>query len=108
MVKHRNPVLVILFTVLTLGIYGIYWVVSTTKELRSLTPNAPNTWALALFIVPIVNIFVALWYYWKYSVALEAVSGFSAIGLFLLRLVCSPVAVIITQVELNKKATVLA
>jgi len=36
MVKYRNPVLVILFSIITLGIYGIYWLVSTTNELRRL------------------------------------------------------------------------
>lgn len=108
MVKHRNPVLVIVFTVLTLGIYGIYWMVSTTKELRSLKTDAPNPWALVLFLIPLVNILVALWYYWKYSAAVEEISGFGAVLLFLLWIVFSPAAVVIAQIKLNKKAAVAA
>jgi RsiW-degrading membrane proteinase PrsW (M82 family) len=106
MVKHRNPAVVIVLTVITLGIYGIYWVVSTTKELRSLKADAPNPWALVLFIIPLVNIIVALWYYWKYSGAVEEISGFSAVLLFLLWIVFSPAAVVIAQIQLNKKAAV--
>ena len=104
MVKHRNPVMVIVLTVITLGIYGIYWVVSTTNELRSLKADAPNPWALVLFIIPLVNIIVALWYYWKYSGAVEEISGFSAVLLFLLWIVFSPAAVVIAQIQLNKRA----
>ena len=106
MVKHRNPVLVIVFSVITLGIYGIYWLVSTTKELRRLKADAPNPWALLLFLIPLVNIFVALWYYWKYSAAIEEISGFSAVLLFLLWIVFPPAAVVIAQIQLNKKAAV--
>jgi hypothetical protein len=42
MVKYRNPVMVLIFSIITLGIYAIYWVVSTTNELRTLTSTAPN------------------------------------------------------------------
>ena len=106
MVKHRNPVLVIVFSVITLGIYGIYWLVSTTKELRRLKADAPNPWALLLLLIPLVDIFVALWYYWKYSAAVEEISGFSAVLLFLLWIVFPPAAVVIAQIQLNKKAAV--
>lgn len=47
MVKYRNPVLVIVFSIITLGIYGIYWLVSTTNELRRITSSAPNPMAPA-------------------------------------------------------------
>jgi len=103
MVKYRNPVLVILFTIITLGIYGIYWLVSTTNELRRLTSIAPDPLALFLLLIPVLNIFVGIWYYWKYSKAVEEISGVQAILLFLFWIVFSPVSMIITQVELNKK-----
>jgi uncharacterized membrane protein len=103
MVKYRNPVLVILFSIITLGIYGIYWLVSTTNELRRLTSVAPDPLALFLLLIPVLNIFVWIWYFWKYSSAVEAVSGVQAIVLFLFWVVFSPISIIITQVELNKK-----
>jgi len=103
MVKYRNPVLVILFSIITLGIYGIYWLVSTTNELRRLTSVAPDPLALLLLLIPVLNIFVWIWYYWKYSKAVEEISGVQAILLFLFWILLSPVSMIITQVELNKK-----
>jgi len=103
MVKYRNPVLVILFSIITLGIYGIYWLVSTTNELRRLTSVAPDPLALLLLLIPVLNIFVGIWYYWKYSKAVEEISGVQAILLFLFWILLSPVSMIITQVELNKK-----
>jgi len=32
MVKYRNPVFVVIFTIITLGIYGIYWLVAPPKN----------------------------------------------------------------------------
>jgi len=104
MVKYRNPVLVIVFSIITLGIYSIYWLVSTTNELRKVTSSAPNPWFLLLVLVPLVNIFVVLWYYWQYSVAIGEISNFESWLLFILWLLVSPAAMVIAQIELNKKA----
>lgn len=104
MVKYRNPVLVVIFSIITLSIYAIYWLVSTTNELRTLTSTAPNPWTLLLLFVPLLNFFVGLWYYWKYSEALEEISGFNMVLFFILWLIIWPVAMVIAQVELNKKA----
>ncbi len=104
MVKYRNPILVIVFSIITLGIYSIYWLVSTTNELRRLTHTAPNPRALLLLLVPLVGFFVAIWYYWKYSEAIGEISNFESWLLFILWLLVSPAAMVIAQIELNKKA----
>ena len=104
MVKYRNPVLVIVFSIITLGIYSIYWLVSTTNELRKVTSSAPNPWFLLLALVPLVNIFVVLWYYWQYSAAIGEISDFEPVLLFILWFIISPVAIVIAQIQLNKKA----
>ena len=104
MVKYRNPVLVIIFSIITLGIYSIYWLVSTTNELRKVTSLAPNPWFLLLALVPLVNIFVVLWYYWQYSAAIGEISNIESWLLFILWLLVSPAAMVIAQIELNKKA----
>ncbi len=108
MVKHRNPVLVIVFSIITLGIYTIYWLVSTTNELRRVTDIAPNPWFLLFILLPIVNIFVMIWYYWKYSKAIGEISGFEPVLLLILWLIVNPIAIIISQIQLNKKASVAA
>ena len=58
MVKHRNVFLVYLFSIITFGIYAIYWSVSTKNEINTLGAQIPTAW---LIIVPIANI------YWAYK-----------------------------------------
>lgn len=101
-IKKRNPWLVLLFSVITLGIYSVFWIVFTTNELREKTKNAPNPWLLLLMIIPGVNIIVSLIYFWKYSKAIEELNGFSSIGLFVLWVFIGIVAMVLSQMELNK------
>ena len=54
MVKKINVALVYLFSIITFGIYAIYWIVSTKNEMNKLGAKIPT--ALLLF-VPIVNIY---------------------------------------------------
>ena len=103
-IKRRNPFLVLLFAVITFGIYQIYWLYSTTKELKGNTQSAPKLWLLWLLLIPIVNIVVMIIYLWKYCKAINELTGFSNVLLFILWFVFSPVAIILTQIELNKKA----
>ena len=58
--QKREPVSVLLLSIFTLGIYGIYWHVMTKKEMNSIGASIPTAW---LIIVPIVNI----WWAWKYA-----------------------------------------
>ncbi|MFO8016071.1 MAG: DUF4234 domain-containing protein [Candidatus Woesearchaeota archaeon] len=103
-IKKRNPALALIFCIITAGIYGIYWLVSTTKELRRNTGSAPNPWLVILFLVPGVNIIVGLIYAWKYSKAINELTGFSKPLLFILWIIISPVAMVLAQIQLNKKA----
>ena len=103
-IKERNPILVLIFALITFGIYGAYWVVSTTLELRDNTKSAPNPWLLLLMLVPFVNFIVPIYYYWKYSQAINELTGFTNVGLFVLWIFISPVAMVLAQIELNKKA----
>ncbi len=101
MVKNRNPILVIIFSIITLGIYGIYWLYSTKKEMNELGAGIPTLW---LIIIPLVNIY---WLY-KYSMGTAKVAKKEdSMGLiyFILWIVFSPVSMILTQIELNKLAT---
>lgn len=51
---------VYLLTIITFGIYGIYWEVKTKEEINSLGADIPTAW---LLIIPIANI------YWLYKYA---------------------------------------
>ncbi|MBW2982117.1 DUF4234 domain-containing protein [Candidatus Woesearchaeota archaeon] len=103
-IKRRNPFLVFLFSFITAGVYYIYWLASTTNELRKNSMSAPNPWLILLFFVPFVNIIVSLIYYWKYSKAVNEITGFSTGGLFVLWIFFWPIAMILSQIELNKNA----
>jgi len=103
-IKKRNPFLVLLFTIITGGIYGLYWIISTTNELRRNTSKAPNPWLLLLMLVPLVNFIIVIVYYIKYCKAINELTGFSTVGLVLLMFFVSPVGIIIAQMQLNKKA----
>jgi hypothetical protein len=95
--KKRSPVAVIILSIITVGIYLIYWFVKTKDEINSLGANIPTAW---LLIVPLGNI------YWLYRYC----DGFSSyikkdnLGViwFLVAITILPVLPIIVQVELNK------
>ena len=57
-IKKRNIFLVYLFSIITLGIYAIYWSVQTKEDINSKGAGIPTAW---LIIVPIANI------YWLYK-----------------------------------------
>ncbi len=100
--KPRRAGLVLLLSIITFGIYGIIWLVKTTKELRANTKTAPKPSTLWLLLIPIVNAIVMIIYFWKYSSAVNELTGFSKGGLFALWIFLGPVAQVVTQLQLNK------
>ena len=102
--KHRNPVLVVIFTLITFGLYSIYWIRATTIELRKLSTSAPNPWLLLALFIPIVSWVVSIIYAIGYSVAISDISKFNVVLLVVLWIVFWPAAMIISQIQLNKKA----
>ena len=99
MVKHRNIILVYLFSVITFGIYTIYWLVSTKDEMNSLGAQIPTGW---LLIVPIGNIY---WIY-KYceAFAQNVKKDNNTLLWFILYILIGIIMPAIVQSELNKLA----
>ena len=96
-IKRRDITLMIVLSIITFGIYIIYWIVSTKAEIKSLGAKIPTAW---LIIIPIANIY----FLYKYA---EGFSRYvkkdnSPILWFLLWLVIFPAAMILMQIELNK------
>lgn len=91
--------MVLLLSLITLGIYGIYWEVVTKKEMVSQGADIPTAW---LIIIPLVNI----WWLYKYCMGVEKVSGgkMSGILLFILFLLFSIVGMAVAQDTFNKVA----
>jgi membrane protease YdiL (CAAX protease family) len=61
--KHRNIVTVIILSLITLGIYDLYWLASTKKELNARTRvHVPTLWLLfspILLFLPMIIILLA-------------------------------------------------
>ncbi len=100
MITQRNPVLVIVLSFVTFGIYAIYWVVKTKGEINSLGAKIPTAW---LIIIPIAN----LYFIYKYAEGFSTLvkKDNNTILWFLLWIVIGPVAMILIQIELNKFAS---
>ena len=95
--RNRSPIAVVLLTLVTLGIYGIYWEVSTKIEMTKRGAEIPTAW---LIIIPIAN----LWWIYKYCLGVEKVTDgkMSAVLALVLMLVLSVISMAIIQDSFNK------
>ena len=103
-IKKRNVVMVIVLSVITLGIYAIYWYYSTLKELHQANGKADSAlkWTLIMFI-PIIGLLSAWHHSSEYA---EFVDGkYPGIAIFILWLVFVPVVWILVQSDLNRAAS---
>jgi hypothetical protein len=98
-IQRRSAVICIILSIVTFGIYGIYWAVKTKDEINSLGAKIPTAW---LVIVPFVNIYFA--YKYAEGFATYVLKDKNTIAWFLLYIIIPPVAAILVQLELNKYA----
>jgi uncharacterized membrane protein YozB (DUF420 family) len=94
---ERNPIVVVLLTIVTIGIYGIVWLVTTKGEMNARGAQIPTAW---LLIIPFVNIY----WLWKYAQGVEEVTskGMTAPIAFILLFLLGMIGAAIIQVEFNK------
>jgi len=100
MVNHRSIVLMYVYMLITLGIYFIYWYVSTKNDMnKDFGADIPTAW---LLIIPFAG------FYWMYkyyeAFASKVKKDNNGILYFILSFV-SPVSLVmpgIVQSELNK------
>ena len=97
--KHRNPFAVVVFSIITFGIYALVWQVKTKGEMNKQGAQIPTAW---LIIIPFVNI----WWLWKYSEGVGKVTNekLSAVMSFVLLFLLSIIGMAIVQNEFNKLA----
>ncbi len=98
-VEKRNPLVVVVLSLVTLGLYGLYWIYKTKEEINSLGGTIPS---FILAIIPLVNIY----FMWRYceEFTKHVKKDESPILYFLLWIVIFPVAQYLIQSELNKLA----
>ncbi|MCI8459388.1 MAG: DUF4234 domain-containing protein [Clostridia bacterium] len=69
--KKRNIVLAIVFSIITLGIYAIYWFVKLTNDTNKLDPDHATMGGVAAFFVSLVT-FGIYGIYWYYKLGVKA------------------------------------
>jgi len=82
--QRRDPLMVAVLSIVTLGIYALVWYVKTKREMNTQGAQIPTAW---LIIIPIVNIY----WLWKFSEGVETVTkgGLSGAVAFLLLILLS-------------------
>ena len=98
--QHRSPIMVILLSIITFGIYSLVWFVTTKNQMNAKGAQIPTAW---LLIIPFVNI----WWHWKFSEGVELATnkGMGTTVAFLLLWFLGTIGEAIIQNELNKVAT---
>ena len=95
--QNRSPIAVALLTLITFGIYGIYWFVVTKNEMNEKGSAIPTAW---LIIIPFVNI----WWMYKYSEGADQVTNgkMSTVLAFVLLFFLGFIGMAIIQDSFNK------
>lgn len=104
MIKKRNILVQILLYIITIGIYGFYWFYVTTRDMleyKKLSGSAA-LWTVLMFI-PLVNFYAE----YKHSWAVESFTDKDVNKwlIFVCWILFAPAALIVTQLELNKRAS---
>lgn len=95
--QKRSVAGVIVLTIVTFGIYSIYWHVKTKNEMVEQGADIPTAW---LLLVPIASIY----WYWKWCGGVEYTTRGKMSGpvAFLLMLLLSIIGIAIIQDAFNK------
>lgn len=102
MIKKRNVVLAVLFSIITFGIYAIYWFVCLTNDSNKIDEkNATASGGLA-FLFSLIT-FGIYGLYWNYKLG-EKLTGSGVLYLVLAIFGFGWLNYILAQLEINKHA----
>lgn len=96
-ITHRSLWKMLGLMIITLGIYMLYWIVKTKRELNAAGAHIPTAW---LFIIPLVNIY----FLYKFSEAFSELilKDRNFILVYFLLIVCTlPLGILIYQAHMN-------
>lgn len=100
--KNRSPVIVLLLSIVTLGIYALVWHVQTKNEMNEqYNAGIPTAWIL---LVPFVG---GLYWMWKWSEGAEKATGQSGIVVFLLMMMIPIVGIPVMVSKFNATSAAL-
>ena len=103
-IKNRNMIMQVVLTIVTLGIYVIYWYYVTLSELHEANGKTEGAgmWTF-LSIIPIASLF-AQWHH-SSEYATFTNGKYPGIAIFILWIVFAPVVWFLVQSDLNRAAT---
>lgn len=99
-IKKRNVALAILFTIITFGIYGIYWFVCLTNDSNTICPEKKTASGGLAFLFSIIT-FGIYGLYWNYKLG-DKLTGSGALYLILSIFGFGWINYILAQSEINK------
>ena len=98
-ITKRNPWAMVGLTIITFGLYMLYWLIVTKIELNEAGAEIPTAW---LLIIPFGN----LYFYYKFAQAFSQVvlkrGDEHTIEYFLLLLFLPLIGEIVCQIKMNK------
>ena len=102
MIKKRNVGLAVLFTIITFGIYGIYWFICLTNDSNKVNPEQATASGGRALLFTIIS-FGIYGFYWNYKLGVKVADG-GALYLILSLIGFGWVNYILGQLEINKHA----
>lgn len=107
-VKERNIVLCIVFTIITCGIYGIYWMINMVDDLNAISGHPEDTSGGMVFLLSLITCGIYSWF-WLYKAGkkLDEIDGTGDNSILLLILAICQLGIIdycIIQDKINKHA----
>ena len=109
-IKNRNIAVCIILTIITCGIYGIYWFIVMTNESNALAPNNATASGGMAFLFSILTLGIYA-FYWTYKLGckvdeMKGTQGNSGILYLILTFFClGIIPYCLAQDEINKHAT---
>ena len=102
-IKHRNMVMQVILTIITLGIYAIYWFYASLGELHRANGKEGGgcLWTI-LALIPIAHLFA--WWHYSHEYAAFIRGKYPGIAIFILWIVFPPVVWFLVQLDLNRAA----
>ena len=66
MVQERNIAVCVILSIVTLGIYGIYWMIVLANDVNTVSENPNGTSGVIVFLLSLVTCGIYYWY-WSYQ-----------------------------------------
>ncbi|MDO4187533.1 MAG: DUF4234 domain-containing protein [Lachnospiraceae bacterium] len=70
MIKNRNIALCIIFSIITCGIYGIYWFITMTNDMNTMAPDDYATTGGMAFLWTLLTCGIYS-FYWNYKMGVK-------------------------------------